>query len=255
MIATLRWACVALAALFATPGGALGASIPTEAVRPARVVIERTVHAADGVVALELGPESGPIETIEATREHPFWARSSASALTASSTSRPGSGPRDGWVPAGELRPGDEIFTSTGGWIRVHGNTWISREQLVYNLDVEGADTFFVGQSGAWVHNACWSPGKVGSGPRNAFNHWLKHGADFPEYQNATDYVRGAHDFFRNRGNFATRTRPNGQVVVFDSASERFGVFAADGTPSSYYVPNPAQHGWASNLDYFLFSH
>jgi RHS repeat-associated protein len=119
-------------------------------------VIERTVHAADGVIALELGPESGPVETIEATREHPFWARTSASALASSSAMRPGSGPRDGWVPAGELHPGDEIFTSTGGWIRIHGNTWISREQLVYNLDVDGADTFFVGHSGAWVHNQCY---------------------------------------------------------------------------------------------------
>ncbi|MBX7195834.1 MAG: HINT domain-containing protein [Sandaracinaceae bacterium] len=151
VIARLTWVCGALVALLATPGGAFAAAMPTEVARPAHVVLERTVHAADGVMALELGPESGPTETIEATREHPLWARSSASALTASSTSRPGSGPRDGWVPAGELRPGDEIFTSTGGWIRVHGNTWISREQLVYNLDVEGADPFFVGHSGAWV--------------------------------------------------------------------------------------------------------
>jgi hypothetical protein len=99
-------------------------------------VLERTVHPVDGVVALVVGPEDGPYETIEATAEHPFWAR-------------------EGWTPAGELRPGDELFTSTGGWIRVHGNTWIAREQLVYNLDVDGADTFFVGESGAWVHNTC----------------------------------------------------------------------------------------------------
>jgi RHS repeat-associated protein len=99
-------------------------------------VTERMVHAADGVFALVVGPDDGPYETIEATAEHPFWAR-------------------PGWTPAGELRPGDEIFTSTGGWIRVHGNTWIARSQLVYNLDVAGADTFFVGESGAWVHNAC----------------------------------------------------------------------------------------------------
>ncbi|MBX7195152.1 MAG: HINT domain-containing protein [Sandaracinaceae bacterium] len=153
MIAEVRLAFLVLSALLAM-SDAVVAEAPSALGPGTEVIFERTVHAADGVVALEVGPESGPIETIEATREHPFWARSSVSAMAASSV-RPGVAPRDGWVPAGELRPGDEIFTSTGGWIRVHGNTWISREQLVYNLDVEGADTFFVGQSGAWVHNAC----------------------------------------------------------------------------------------------------
>ena len=125
--AAFRIVLLPLVVLLAASGTALADTTPADSTPGGHQVIERTVHAADGVIALEVGPESGPengpVETIEATREHPFWARTSASALASSSAVRPGSGPRDGWVPAGELRPGDETFTSTGGWIRIHGNT------------------------------------------------------------------------------------------------------------------------------------
>lgn len=127
MGAAFRIVLLPLVVLLAASGTALADTTPADSTPGGHQVIERTVHAADGVIALEVGPESGPengpVETIEATRERPFWARTSASALASSSAVRPGSGPRDGWVPAGELRPGDETFTSTGGWIRIHGNT------------------------------------------------------------------------------------------------------------------------------------
>lgn len=58
-----------------------------------------------------------------------------------------------GWTPAGNLRPGDEIFTSRGGWARVGNGTWIETAQLVYNLEVDGAHGYFVGDIGAWAHN------------------------------------------------------------------------------------------------------
>jgi len=47
------------------------------------------------------------------------------------------------------------VFTSRGGWARIGGGTWIAGEQLVYNFEVEGAHTYFVGETGAWVHNSC----------------------------------------------------------------------------------------------------
>ncbi len=62
-------------------------------------------------------------------------------------------GTRRGWVAAAALQSGDAVFTSRGGWARVGGGTWIARDQLVWNLTVEGAATYFVGEAGAWVHN------------------------------------------------------------------------------------------------------
>jgi hypothetical protein len=47
------------------------------------------------------------------------------------------------------------VFSSQGGWIKVSGSTWLSKRQTVYNLEVEDYHTYFVGESGAWVHNMC----------------------------------------------------------------------------------------------------
>jgi hypothetical protein len=88
------------------------------------------------VLSLEFTDDAlGSTEAIETTAEHPFFARVR------------------GWTPAAELLPGDEVFTSRGGWARVGAGTWLEAEQLVYNLTVEDGHTYFVGETGAWVHN------------------------------------------------------------------------------------------------------
>ena len=66
---------------------------------------------------------------------HPFWVRG------------------EGWNHANELEPGDELYTSTGGWVRVSGGTLLGRNQLVYNFEVAEDHTYFAGDLGVWVHN------------------------------------------------------------------------------------------------------
>jgi hypothetical protein len=92
------------------------------------------------IIEIQFESEDGGTETIGATAEHPFWVKAR------------------GWVGAGDLLPGDEVFTSQGGWIKVSGSTWLSKRQTVYNLEVEDYHTYFVGESGAWVHNMCMMP-------------------------------------------------------------------------------------------------
>lgn len=89
------------------------------------------------IIEIQFESEDGGTETIGATAEHPFWVKAR------------------GWVGAGDLLPGDEVFTSQGGWIKVSGSTWLSKRQTVYNLEIEDYHTYFVGESGAWVHNMC----------------------------------------------------------------------------------------------------
>jgi len=103
-------------------------------------VTRRFVTPDQPVIELSLEDEEGGIETIGVTAEHPFRVKAR------------------GWIGAGALLPGDEVFTSTGGRLKVTGSTWLSKRQTVYNLEVEGYHTYFVGDVGAWVHNTCHVP-------------------------------------------------------------------------------------------------
>jgi hypothetical protein len=100
-----------------------------------REVVGLFVRDNQQIVHVELEDEEGNTTSIGATVEHPFWV-----------------GYR-GWVGARELLPGDEVFTSRGGWLRVTGSIWLSEGQTVYNFEVDGFHNYFVGEAGAWVHN------------------------------------------------------------------------------------------------------
>jgi hypothetical protein len=83
------------------------------------------------------------IDELVVTDNHPLFTRSRS------------------WVEAGDLLPGDEIFTSRGGWVRVGNATWIEGDRALYDLSVEGSHTYFVGDTGAWAHN-CVSGYSIG---------------------------------------------------------------------------------------------
>ncbi|MBZ0237961.1 MAG: Hint domain-containing protein [Deltaproteobacteria bacterium] len=74
-------------------------------------------------------------ETLGVTSEHPFWLHG------------------EGWTKAAALAAGDLVFADGGGWARVVSNAPGARQPYVYNLVVDDDHTFFVGETGAWVHN------------------------------------------------------------------------------------------------------
>ncbi|WP_124330506.1 polymorphic toxin-type HINT domain-containing protein [Desulfonema ishimotonii] len=100
-----------------------------------RKVVRTFVRDDQQIIELKLEGENGTKEKIGATVEHPFWVKDR------------------GWIGARELLPGDEVFTSKGGWLKVTGSTWLSGKQAVYNFEVDGLHNYFVGETGAWVHN------------------------------------------------------------------------------------------------------
>ena len=69
------------------------------------------------------------------TSEHPFFANAGL------------------WIEAGALEVGDRVYDSTGrtGW--VEGVELVSQPQVMYNLTVAEAHTFFVGVGRWLVHN------------------------------------------------------------------------------------------------------
>lgn len=66
-------------------------------------------------------------EVIETTPEHPFYTTEGE------------------WVPAGTLRAGDEVLKADGRFGTVQAVTLAQQPQLMYNLTVADAHTFFVG--------------------------------------------------------------------------------------------------------------
>jgi hypothetical protein len=76
-------------------------------------------------------------ETIETTREHPFWIQGK------------------GWVEAGNLVEGDEVITRQKRESVINRITVKTGEYKVYNLKVRDIHTYLVGEVSALVHNSC----------------------------------------------------------------------------------------------------
>jgi hypothetical protein len=75
-------------------------------------------------------------ETASVRLQHPFWVN------------------EKGWTAAGKLVVGDQVLSAHDGWLRVGSATWQQARETVYNFEVEEFHTYFVGEAGAWVHNA-----------------------------------------------------------------------------------------------------
>ncbi len=91
-------------------------------------------HATTLTITLE---SAGKIESIITTDEHPFFVIGS------------------GFVPAAALKEGNEIQLAGSGIAKVVSSKRNDVGQLAYNLTVDNDHTYFVGESKAWVHNAC----------------------------------------------------------------------------------------------------
>ncbi|MBO1111680.1 VENN motif pre-toxin domain-containing protein [Bordetella petrii] len=90
-----------------------------------------------------------------------------------------------------------------------------------------------------------WSATKKLTSPENALAHWTKHGSEFPEYSNASQYIEGAQNFVSNPPtNVLTKTRANGDMLLYDPASNIFAVKASDGAPRTMFRPTDGVNYW-----------
>ncbi len=97
---------------------------------------------------LDLAVDDGlePVR-VGVTGEHPFWLRGK------------------GWVPAREVRVGEQVGDSKGGWLRVTGTHWAAERVTTYNFEVEDFHTYFVTELEAWVHNTCADAMRIAASP------------------------------------------------------------------------------------------
>ncbi|MFF5147053.1 polymorphic toxin-type HINT domain-containing protein [Streptomyces sp. NPDC013157] len=91
-----------------------------------------TQHTADALVSVGLGGE-----TVRATPEHPFWVIGK------------------GWTGAESLHPGDRLRTLDSQDTLVRSAKRAAIRTQVFNFEVEGDHTYFVGGTRVLVHNAC----------------------------------------------------------------------------------------------------
>ena len=90
-----------------------------------------------------------------------------------------------------------------------------------------------------------WSSTSNKTSVENAFGHWQKHGAEFPEFQNAKQYVEGAQSFINNSpAGTLTKVRPNGDTLFYNPATNTFGVQGANGAPRTIFKPSGGMNYW-----------
>ena len=168
-------------------------------------------------------------------------------------------------MEAGSLGIGTSIVSRAGPLLSVQGVAWhraqvqtgqsllASKPYTVYNLTVEDAHTFFVGSAdgGTWVHNTC-----AFANAATKESHFADHGSDFGA-DSADFYEKQASHFLEgDRDPSAlSRFRANGDKVMYNEVTDEFGVMTRNNVACTYFKPNPAIHGYPTNLDYFLNSY
>ena len=104
------------------------------------------------------------------------------------------------------------------------------------------AGVFFMpgpgGKSSATGKVGIWSETKALSRVQNAYSHWTRHRSEFPNLQNAKQYVQAAWDFVTNPpAGVLTKARANGDILLYDAATNTFAVKNAQGVPRTMFKP------------------
>jgi hypothetical protein len=208
-------------------------------------------------------------ESITATAYHPFWVLDGPD-LDQRSTPRELADDEDQgqslpgrWVNSHELRIGDAILGQDGERrLVLRLEQWYDPHFEVCNLTVARQHTFAVGRDRILVHNTSgstvggqtpsannkipvWSSTKKKTAVQNAYDHWVKHRSEFPEYANATQYVRGAKQFIDSPPpGTLIKYRPNREVLYYHPATNTFAVRGIDGAPKTMFRPTAGINYW-----------
>jgi hypothetical protein len=168
------------------------------------------------------------------------------------------------WVTAGDLVVGDALLLLDGTTSAVIAVSTATAESTVYNITVADLHTYYVlfGDTPVLVHNCptgapsgggtLWTSTNSSTSAQNAFSHFGAHGADFPSASNALQYVDEAQTFLRTPpSGTLTTIRTNGDIVRYNPTTNNFGVMDAASNPRTFFKPDPAVHGYPTNMDYF----
>ncbi|MBQ9259873.1 MAG: MafB family polymorphic toxin [Neisseriaceae bacterium] len=85
--------------------------------------------------------------------------------------------------------------------------------------------------------NHIWSKGAKPSSVDNAYGHWIKHGSDFPQYQNAKKYAHGENDFVKNPPTGTLTKTKNGDTMYYHPQSNTYVVTNSNGEVKTMFKP------------------
>ena len=97
-----------------------------------------------------------------------------------------------------------------------------------------------------------WTSAKKASNNINLAGHWEKHKDEFPTLMSQNDYYRFAQNFVTNPPkDTLEKVRKNGDSVLYQPSTNTFAVKTKDGLPRTVFRPDPKDHGYKNNLEYF----
>jgi filamentous hemagglutinin len=105
----------------------------------------------------------------------------------------------------------------------------------------QGAVGFSVAAKGA---APIWSATKSKSAVENAFGHWQKHAAEFPELANAKQYAETARSLVTNPPAGALTRARGAETLIYDQATNTFLVRGANGAPKTMFRPTDGIDYW-----------
>lgn len=116
-------------------------------------------------------------------------------------------------------------------------------DDLAFNAGLDEAIT--ISTRAAKSSTSIWSSTSKLSSVKNAFSHWKKHAAEFPEFINSKQYVEGAKNFLNNSpAGTLMKTRANGDILKYHPGSNTFGVMDATGVPRTMFRPTDGMKYW-----------
>ncbi len=142
-------------------------------------------------------------DTITTTPEHPFYRDDNV------------------WVGAGDLTVGDEIRNLDGTYGTVTAIEIVQAQQWMYNLTVDEAHTFFVGDEGWLVHNIICPPGG-----------WLDYQVPQPLPQDPTGQI---HHIATDKNQWSDLFRSLFDDAGMDLTRDKWNLIRLHGHAGSHY--------------------
>ncbi|PSJ42216.1 polymorphic toxin-type HINT domain-containing protein [Allosphingosinicella deserti] len=128
--------------------------------RSARRIVRVVSFEDKSIWTVSYRDDTGRTETLRATPNHPFWVEGL------------------GWTAAELLQAGQRLQLADGTGATVVAIAETGTRQSVFNFEVEGFHTYYVGELGVWVHNtncAMIAPGSLPAIEENAVVTTLQH--------------------------------------------------------------------------------